>query len=77
MLVKVQVSGYGCEEVKCNIEIFCGQIIDVMFFIYIVQFVGISDKLDVFLVLLCDVVWIVEVVCFGVVGLFCGDKIMC
>ena len=37
MLVKVQASGYGREEVKRNTEIFRGQIIDVTPSIYTVQ----------------------------------------
>ena len=49
MLVKVQASGYGREEVKRNTEIFRGQIIDVTPSIYTVQLAGTSDKLDAFL----------------------------
>ncbi len=45
MLVKVQASGYGREEVKRNTEIFRGQIIDVTPSIYTVQLAGTSDKL--------------------------------
>lgn len=37
MLVKVQASGYGRDEVKHNTEIFRGQIIDVTPSIYTVQ----------------------------------------
>jgi hypothetical protein len=48
MLVKVQASGYGREEVKRNTEIFRGQIIDVTPSIYTVQLAGTSDKLDAF-----------------------------
>ncbi|VTN14007.1 Acetolactate synthase isozyme 3 small subunit [Raoultella terrigena] len=40
MLVKVQASGFGREEVKRNTEIFRGQIIDVTPSIYTVQLVG-------------------------------------
>lgn len=49
MLVKIQASGYGREEVKRNTEIFRGQIIDVTPSIYTVQLAGTSDKLDAFL----------------------------
>ena len=76
MLVKVQASGYGREEVKRNTEIFRGQIIDVTPSIYTVQLAGTSDKLDAFLASLRDVARIVEVVRSGVVGLSRGDKIM-
>ena len=72
MLVKVQASGYGREEVKRNTEIFRGQIIDVTPSIY----TGTSDKLDAFLASLRDVARIVEVARSGVVGLSRGDKIM-
>ncbi len=61
MLVKVQASGYGREEVKRNTEIFDGQIIDVTPSIYTVQLAGTSDKLDAFLASLRDVARIVEV----------------
>jgi hypothetical protein len=40
MLVKIQASGYGREEVKRNADIFRGQIIDVTPSIYTVQLVG-------------------------------------
>ena len=73
MLVKIQASGYGREEVKRNTEIFRGQIIDV---IYTVQLAGTSDKLDAFLATLREVAKIVEVARSGVVGLSRGDKIM-
>lgn len=48
MLVKIQASGYGREEVKRNTEIFRGQIIDVTPTLYTVQLAGTSDKLDAF-----------------------------
>lgn len=75
MLVKIQASGYGREEVKRNTEIFRGQIIDVPT-LYTVQLAGTSDKLDAFLASLRDVAKIVEVARSGVVGLSRGDKIM-
>jgi hypothetical protein len=40
MLVKIQASGYGREEVKRNADIFRGQIIDVTPSIYTVQLAG-------------------------------------
>ena len=49
MLVKIQASGYGRDEVKRNTEIFRGQIIDVTPSLYTVQLAGTSDKLDAFL----------------------------
>ena len=76
MLVKVQASGFGREEVKRNTEIFRGQLIDVTPSLYTVQLVGTSDKLDAFIASLRDVARIVEVARSGVVGLSRGDKIM-
>ena len=76
MLVKIQASGYGREEVKRNTEIFRGQIIDVTPSIYTVQLAGTSDKLDAFLATLREVAKIVEVARSGVVGIPRGDKIM-
>jgi acetolactate synthase-1/3 small subunit len=76
MLVKVQVSGYGREEVKRSVEIFRGQIIDVTPSHYTVQLAGTSEKLDAFLTAIRDVAKIVEAARSGVVGLARGDKIM-
>ena len=76
MLVKIQASGYGRDEVKRNTEIFRGQIIDVTPSLYTVQLAGTSDKLDAFLASIRDVAKIVEVARSGVVGLSRGDKIM-
>ena len=76
MLVKIQATGYGREEVKRNADIFRGQIIDVTPSIYTVQLAGTSDKLDAFLASVRDVAKIVEVARSGVVGLSRGDKVM-
>ena len=76
MLVKIQASGYGRDEVKRNTEIFRGQIIDVTPSLYTVQLAGTSGKLDAFLASIRDVAKIVEVARSGVVGLSRGDKIM-
>ncbi|TCV99140.1 acetolactate synthase small subunit [Biostraticola tofi] len=76
MLVKVQASGFGREEVKRCTEIFRGQIVDVTPALYTVQLVGTSDKLDAFLAAIRDVGEIVEVARSGIVGLARGDKIM-
>ena len=76
MLVKVQASGYGRDEVNRNSVFFRGQMIDVTPSLYTVQWGGTSDKLDAFLASLRDVARIVEVARSGVVGLSRGDKIM-
>lgn len=78
MLVKIQASGYGREEVKRNTEIFRGQIIDVTPTLYTVQLAGTSDKLDAFLASLREVAKIVEVARSGVVGAairLCADLV--
>ncbi len=76
MLVKLQASGYGREEIKRSTDIFRGQIIDVTSTLYTVQLVGTSDKLDAFLDAVRDVAEIAEVARSGIVGVSRGDKIM-
>ncbi|HHL2520230.1 TPA: acetolactate synthase small subunit [Yersinia enterocolitica] len=76
MLVKLQASGYGREEVKRCAEIFRGQIVDVTATLYTVQLAGTSDKLDAFLNAVREVAEIVEVARSGIVGVSRGDKIM-
>ncbi|MDC9593698.1 acetolactate synthase small subunit [Xenorhabdus sp. IM139775] len=76
MLVKLQASGYGREEIKRSTDIFRGQIVDVTSTLYTVQLVGTSEKLDAFLDAVRDVAEIVEVARSGVVGVSRGDKIM-
>lgn len=76
MLVKVQASGFGREEVKRCAEIFRGQIVDVTPAIYTVQLAGTSEKLDAFLATGREVAEIVEVARSGIVGLSRGDKVM-
>lgn len=49
MLVKLQASGYGRDEVKRSTDIFRGQIVDVTATLYTVQLTGTSEKLDAFL----------------------------
>lgn len=76
MLVKVQASGFGREEVKRCAEIFRGQIVDVTPAIYTVQLAGTREKLDAFLATVREVAEIVEVARSGIVGLSRGDKVM-
>jgi len=76
MLVKIQASGYGREEVKRSTEIFRGQIVDVTPSLYTVQLVGTSDKLDAFLSTVREVAEIIEVVRSGVVGIARGERSM-
>jgi len=76
MLVKVQATGAGREEVKRCADIFRGQIVDVSPAMYTVQLAGTSDKLDAFLATIREVGDIVEVARSGIVGLARGDKVM-
>ncbi|WP_067706835.1 MULTISPECIES: acetolactate synthase small subunit [unclassified Erwinia] len=76
MLVKLQATGYGREEVRRSAEIFRGQIVDVTPSLYTVQLAGTSEKLDAFLSAVRDVAEIVEVVRSGVVGVARGERIM-
>ncbi|MDC9581003.1 acetolactate synthase small subunit [Xenorhabdus sp. PR6a] len=76
MLVKLQASEHGREEIKRNTDIFRGQIVDVTSTLYTVQLVGKSEKLDAFLDSVRDVAELVEVARSGLVGVSRGDKIM-
>ena len=76
MLVKIQASGQGREEVKRNADIFRGQIVDVTSSLYTVQLAGTSDKLDAFLNSVREVAEVIEVARSGVVGVARGDRIM-
>ena len=76
MLVKIQATGYGREEVKRSADIFRGQIVDVTASLYTVQLAGTSDKLDAFLNAVREVAEIVEVARSGIVGVARGDRIM-
>ncbi|EFB71673.1 acetolactate synthase, small subunit [Providencia rustigianii DSM 4541] len=76
MLVKLQASGYGRDEIKRSADIFRGQIVDVTPTLYTVQLAGTSDKLDAFIEAVRGVAEIVEVARSGIVGVSRGDKIM-
>ncbi|HEF8774804.1 acetolactate synthase small subunit [Providencia manganoxydans] len=76
MLVKLQASGYGRDEIKRCSDIFRGQIVDVTPTLYTVQLAGTSDKLDAFIEAVRGVAEIVEVVRSGIIGVSRGDKIM-
>ncbi|HCU0876982.1 TPA: acetolactate synthase small subunit [Morganella morganii] len=76
MLVKLQASGYGRDEVKRSTDIFRGQIVDVTATLYTVQLTGTSEKLDAFLDAVRGFAEIVEIARSGIVGMSRGDKIM-
>ncbi len=74
MLVKLQASGYGRDEVKRSTDIFRGQIVDVTATLYTVQLTGTSEKLDAFLDAVRGFAEIVEIARSGIVGMSRGDK---
>lgn len=76
MLVKLQASEDGREEIKRSADIFRGQIVDVTSTLYTVQLAGTGEKLDAFLNAVRDMAEIVEVVRSGIIGISRGDKIM-
>ncbi|WP_041070131.1 acetolactate synthase small subunit [Candidatus Ishikawella capsulata] len=69
MLIKLQAPQNIREEIKSNVEIFRGNIVDVTPLIYTVQLVGTSTKLDVFLNIVRDITEIIEIVRSGVLGI--------
>jgi acetolactate synthase-1/3 small subunit len=75
MLIKIKASGAQRAEVKRTVDIFRGQIVDVMPNSYLVQLIGTSEKLDAFMRALADGA-ILETVRTGVTGLGRGDKIL-
>jgi acetolactate synthase-1/3 small subunit len=75
MLIKIKASGAQRAEVKRTVDIFRGQIVDVMPNSYLVQLIGTSEKLDAFLGAIAEGA-ILETVRSGVTGLARGDKIL-
>ncbi|MBT3427239.1 MAG: acetolactate synthase small subunit [Gammaproteobacteria bacterium] len=75
MLIKIKASGAQRAEVKRTVDIFRGQIVDVMPNSYLVQLIGTSEKLDAFLRAIAEGT-ILETVRSGVTGLGRGDKIL-
>jgi len=73
MLLKVKAQGAQRAEIKRCVDIFRGQIIDVVASASTVQIVGNSDKLDAFIQAIGDAD-ILEVVRSGVSGLARGEK---
>ena len=49
MLIKVKASGTQRAEIKRCTDIYRGQIVDVSPSVYVIQIVGVSDKLDTFI----------------------------
>jgi len=74
LLIKVRATGAQREEVKRTVDIFRGQIVDVMPNAYTIQLTGTSDKLDAFIESVINATTIMEVVRSGVSGIARGEK---
>ena len=75
MLIKVRAVGELRAEVKRNVDIFRGDIVDVTPTVYTIQLAGKQDKLDAFIAAVGDT-QILEVVRTGVSGISRGEKIL-
>mgnify|MGYP000164344015 FL=1 len=75
MLIKVKATGSLRAEIKRNVDIFRGQIVDVTSTVYTVQVTGTSDKLDAFVQAIGEAA-VLEVVRSGVSGIGRGEKIL-
>ena len=75
MLIKVKATGAQRAEVKRNVDIFRGQIVDVTSSVYTVQLTGASDKLDAFINAIGET-QVLEVVRSGVSGISRGEKVL-
>ena len=75
MLVKLRAVGEGRSEIKRCAEIFRGDVVDVGAESYVVQMVGVAEKLNAFLNAVAP--WgILEVVRTGVSGIARGERAM-
>jgi acetolactate synthase-1/3 small subunit len=75
MLIKLKATGSLRAEVKRNVDIFRGQIVDVTSTVYTVQITGTSDKLDAFVQAIGETA-VLEVVRSGVSGIARGEKVL-
>jgi acetolactate synthase-1/3 small subunit len=73
MLIKLQAKGKNRDEIKRQVDIFRGRIIDVTENTYTIEITGAGDKLDAFINAL-DEKDILEVVRSGISGIARGDK---
>jgi acetolactate synthase-1/3 small subunit len=73
MMVKVNATGEGREEVRRLTDIFRGRIIDVTDTTYVIELTGAGDKLDAFLQSLGKT-GLIEVVRSGPSGISRGEK---
>lgn len=70
-LFKVIGKGEQWVEVFCFVDIFCVNVVDIMLESFVFELIGILEKIDVFVELMC-LLGLVEIVCIGVVVLLCG-----
>ncbi len=75
MLIKVKASGSLRAEIKRNVDIFRGQIVDVTSAVYTIQITGTSEKLDAFVQAIGEAA-VLEVVRSGVSGIGRGEKVL-
>lgn len=75
MMIKLRAIGDQRAEIKRNVEIFRGQIIDVTSSVYTVQLTGTSEKLNAFFDAVGQAA-ILEVVRSGVSGVARGEKVL-
>ncbi len=75
MLIKLKATGSLRAEVKRNVDIFRGQIVDVTSTVYTVQITGTSEKLDAFVQAIGEAA-VLEVVRSGVSGIARGEKVL-
>lgn len=75
MMIKLRATGSQRAEIKRNVDIFRGQIIDVTSSVYTVQLTGPSDKLNAFFDAVGESA-ILEVVRSGVSGIGRGEKVL-
>ena len=75
MLIKIKATGAQRAEIKRNVDIFRGSIVDVTPSVYTIQLVGDSDKLDAFFNSVGEAA-VIEVVRSGVSGISRGEKVL-
>lgn len=73
MLIKVKAAGAQRAEVKRNVDIFRGQVVDMTSNVFTIQLAGTGDKLDAFIDALGDNV-VLEVARTGISGISRGEK---
>ncbi len=75
MLIKIKAAGSQRAEIKRQVDIFRGQIVDVTSTVYTVQIIGNSHKLDAFIASIAEG-GVLEVVRSGISGIARGEKML-